>query len=169
MEQPVVVVGGGVMGMASALRLLETGFTDVTLVAEKLSGEWYVPSVCKQGPALVACCVSCLHHYISSARVDNGCSSCSKRRHSLWTTPRHNQQVFSCSISTRLAGRHSIGAGRCMGPRHTGTPYRNLSCGRQRSRDRDHYSSGDLPQRGRRWRSACIGADHGRVSTHDQN
>eukprot|EP01044_Picomonas_judraskeda_P014724 COSAG03_NODE_2378_length_2825_cov_76.434336_2_plen_84_part_00 len=34
----VVVVGGGVMGMASAVRLLEAGFDDVTVVAEKLAG-----------------------------------------------------------------------------------------------------------------------------------
>lgn len=38
MERPVVVVGGGVMGFASATRLLEAGFADVTLVAAELLG-----------------------------------------------------------------------------------------------------------------------------------
>eukprot|EP01048_Picozoa_sp_COSAG05_P007849 COSAG05_NODE_570_length_8623_cov_35.317339_5_plen_401_part_00 len=33
-----MVVGGGVMGFTSAVRLLESGFTDVTLVAESLTG-----------------------------------------------------------------------------------------------------------------------------------
>ena len=37
-SSPVVVVGGGVMGFCSALQLLERGFGDVTLVAEKFSG-----------------------------------------------------------------------------------------------------------------------------------
>eukprot|EP00929_Paragymnodinium_shiwhaense_P018807 TRINITY_DN13025_c0_g1_i1.p1 TRINITY_DN13025_c0_g1~~TRINITY_DN13025_c0_g1_i1.p1 ORF type:complete len:384 (+),score=33.40 TRINITY_DN13025_c0_g1_i1:555-1706(+) len=47
-QQPVIVVGGGVMGFVSALRLLESGrFQDVTLVAEKLS---MIPS--KTSPAV---------------------------------------------------------------------------------------------------------------------
>ena len=38
MDAPVVVVGGGVMGFCSAVRLLEHGHTDVTLVAARLDG-----------------------------------------------------------------------------------------------------------------------------------
>ena len=38
MDSPVVVVGGGVMAFTSAVRLLEAGFTDVTLVAESFTG-----------------------------------------------------------------------------------------------------------------------------------
>ena len=43
----VVIVGGGVMGFAAALRLLEDGITDVTLVAERFS-----PVTSKTSPAV---------------------------------------------------------------------------------------------------------------------
>jgi len=37
-QQSMVVVGGGVMGISSALRLLESGFSDVTLITDKFDG-----------------------------------------------------------------------------------------------------------------------------------
>jgi hypothetical protein len=43
----VVVVGGGVNGLCAAVRLLERGFVDVTLIAERMSG---IPS--KTAPAV---------------------------------------------------------------------------------------------------------------------
>merc|ERR1719321_688651 len=44
---PVVVVGGGVMGFTSALRILQAGFKDVTIIAES-----FAPIPSKSSPAV---------------------------------------------------------------------------------------------------------------------